>query len=218
MKFAREAWPFVALALLASGGLALLIEHAWPVLVGLALAAFVLWFFRNPARSYDGPVDVVVAAADGVVTEVGTVFDPLVRDGESLRIVTFLSVFNVHVQRAPVEGEVVVATRRAGKKLAAYKPDIDLANESHLTVLRRQEGDLIGVRQIVGLIARRIVPWLRLTQVVERGELLGLIKFGSRVDLILPPTYEILVKKGDKLRCGETPVAMPTDPSTHPTA
>jgi len=124
-------------------------------------------------------------------------------------VVTFLSVFDVHVQRAPTTGEVVASHRRPGEKLAAYRPAAGERNEQHLTVLRRADGTMVGVRQIAGLVARRVVGYLREGNHVERGQLLGVIKFGSRVDLIVPENYEVLVRPGDRVRNGETPMARP---------
>ncbi|MEM6701108.1 MAG: phosphatidylserine decarboxylase [Acidobacteriota bacterium] len=214
MKIAKEAWPFVLPTLVLAAVAAFL--ESWLVsALLLALAVAFLFFFRDPARSWDGPEEIVLAAADGVITAIEPFEDENV-GGEILRIVTFLSVFNVHVQRCPVEGEVVHSSHRSGRKVAAFDREAGEINESHLTVIRRAEGDLIGTRQIVGLIARRIVPYLKPGDRVSRGQHFGVIKFGSRVDLLLPASYEPLVKVGDRIRCGETPVAMPTDPSSHP--
>lgn len=214
MKIAKEAWPFVLPTLALAAVSAFL--GWWIAAVALAvLSLCLLFFFRDPARSWDGPEEIVLSAADGVVTAIENTHDADA-GGDRLRIVTFLSVFNVHVQRCPVEGEVVHSSHRSGRKVAAFDRQAGEINESHLTVLRRAEGDLVGTRQIVGLIARRIVPYLRLGDRVRRGQHFGVIKFGSRVDLLLPPTYEALVRVGDKVRSGETPVAMPTDPSSHP--
>jgi phosphatidylserine decarboxylase len=151
----------------------------------------------------------VVAAADGVVTQVGLVEDAAVGPGQFHRVVTFLSPLDVHVQRTPVAGEVVVERFTAGRKVAAFKPDADRHNENHLTVFRRENGDLVGVRQIAGAVARRVVCYLRQGERVAQGQLMGVIKFGSRVDLIVPPGYRVLVEVGQRLRNGETPVALP---------
>lgn len=188
--------------------LAWLGHPAWAALL-LVVGFLVLLFFRDPPRGYAGDRRVVVAAADGVITQIGTVADDAVGPGEWQRVVTFLSPLDVHVQRAPVDGEVVVERFTSGLKAPAFKPDADLRNENHLTVLRRDGGDLIGVRQIAGAVARRVVCYLRRGERVERGQLMGLIKFGSRVDLILPPGYRVLVAVGQRLRNGETPVAEP---------
>ena len=125
------------------------------------------------------------------------------------RVVTFLSVFDVHVQRSPVAGEVVVSRYTPGRKVAAFRPEAGEVNESHLTVLRDSKGNLFGVKQIAGLLARRVVAYQGVGSQVERGQLIGLIKFGSRVDLLVPSSYRIAVQKGDRLKEGKTPVARP---------
>lgn len=220
MKIAREALPF-AIPLLLAAAAAVVFGVIWLAALTAALLLFVLWFFRDPHRRFDGPPDLVLAPADGTILEVETVQDDVYArigggDGRVLRIVTFLSVFNVHIQRCPTEGTVVGSERKSGKFVAAFRADADEVNEAHLTMLRRDEGDLIGVWQIVGLVARRIVPYLDIGHRVERGEHLGLIKFGSRVDLLLPADYEALVEPGTKVKAGLTPMAMPTDPSSRP--
>ena len=151
----------------------------------------------------------MVAAADGVITQIGLVEDPAIGPGQFQRVVTFLSPLDVHVQRTPVAGEVVVARFTAGRKAPAYKPDADRYNENHLTVVRRDGGDLVGIRQIAGAVARRVVCYLHQGDRVPQGQLMGVIKFGSRVDLILPPTYRVLVEVGQRMRNGETPIAEP---------
>ncbi len=208
MTFAKEAWPFVlpfwALAL----GLAAFRHPAWAT-GAFVLGFLVLLFFRDPTRRFDGPADTVLAPADGVVTRIDTVQDPDLGPGTFHRVVTFLSALDVHVQRAPVDGEVIAARYTAGRKVAAFRPDADLVNEKHLSVLRRPNGDTVGICQIAGLVARRVVCYLRLGDRVARGQHMGLIKFGSRVDLMVPVTYTVLVTKGQRLRNGETPVALP---------
>ncbi len=215
MRVAKEAWPLVLPTLLVSlvaAGLGWLLTAG----VFLLLALLILCFFRDPRRSWEGPEEIVLAAADGRITAIDRIVDPEIGDQEVQRVVTFLSVFNVHVQRCPVEGEVVRSSKRSGRKVAAFDPAAGEVNESHLTVLQRREGELVGVRQIVGLIARRIVPYLGPGDRVARGDHFGVIQFGSRVDLLVPATYEIMVRVGQNVRSGETPMAMPTDPSTNP--
>lgn len=210
MTFAKEAWPFVlpfwALAL----GLAAFRHPAWAAGV-FVLGFLVLLFFRDPARRFEGPAGTVLAPADGVVTRVDMVEDPDLGPGEFHRVVTFLSALDVHVQRAPVDGEVIAARYTPGRKVAAFRPDADQVNEKHLSVLRRPNGDTVGICQIAGLVARRVVCYLRLGDRVARGQHMGLIKFGSRVDLMVPASYTVLVAKGQRLRNGETPVALPPE-------
>jgi phosphatidylserine decarboxylase len=208
MKIAKEAWPFVLPFVFLAG---LLFVLGRPGLAAAALVAglLVLLFFRDPGRAYEGEVGIVLAPADGLVTRVDTLEDPELGPGRYHRIVTFLSVFDVHVQRVPAAGEVLVSRYARGRKVAAFREDAGDVNEKHLTVIRRQNGDVIGVRQIAGLLARRVVCYLKEGDRVHRGQSMGLIKFGSRVDLLVPESYRVLVKKGDRLQNGATPVAEP---------
>ncbi|HVS01762.1 MAG TPA: phosphatidylserine decarboxylase [Thermoanaerobaculia bacterium] len=208
MKFAREAWPFVLPFPLLAG--ALLAAGRRPsAAVSLAAGAAVLLFFRDPERTWEGDEATVLAAADGVVTRLDAVEDPAVGDGRFHRVVTFLSAFDVHVQRVPASGVVVASRFHRGRKIAAFLAHADTVNEAHLTVIERPGGERIGVRQIAGLLARRVVCYLTPGEPVERGQHLGLIKFGSRVDLLVPESFQVLVAPGDRLRNGATPVARP---------
>lgn len=208
MRFAREAAPFVWPLVLSSVVLASLGWRAAGVVV-LALALGTLLFFRIPNRSSDAAAGHVLSAASGKITAVDEIDDPEGADGRVLRIVTFLSVFDVHVQRSPVPGVVAASVFRPGRKMAAFRKDVDRVNESHLTVLQTAGGDRVGVRQIAGLVARRVVPYLGEEDVVARGDLLGVIKFGSRVDVTLPLSYEPRVAPGDRVVEGSTVIAVP---------
>ncbi|TNF77211.1 MAG: phosphatidylserine decarboxylase family protein [Acidobacteria bacterium] len=208
MTFARESLPFVLVPGLLAVALVALGVPGWS-LAAAAVALATLLFFRIPTRSFEGPPEVLVAPANGLVTRVDSVVDELVGQGEMHRVVIFLSVFDVHVQRSPVAGEVVASRHSPGRKVAAFRPDAGEVNESHLTVLRDSRGLLFGVKQIAGLLARRVVAYQGVGSRVERGQLIGLIKFGSRVDLMVPSSYRIEVQKGDRLREGETPIARP---------
>lgn len=208
MTFAREAWPFVLPCWIAAALAAWLGAPLWGAALGV-LGVLVLLFFRDPAARWSGTdPQVVLAPAFGLVTTVDTVEEPGIGPGRFHRVVTFLSVFDVHLQRSPLDAEVVSTTYRPGKYVAAWDAEADRKNAGQLSVMRRANGDLIGVRQVVGLVARRIVCYLRPAQRVARGETIGLIKFGSRVDLLLPVDgYRILVAKGDRVRGGITPMA-----------
>jgi phosphatidylserine decarboxylase len=208
MKFAREGWPFVLPFLFLAGLLFVLGWFGWGA-AALVTGFLVLLFFRDPARRYEGDPGVVLAAADGLITRVDTIEDPEVGPGRFHRVVTFLSVFDVHVQKVPAAGEVVVSQYARGRKVAAYRQDAGDVNERHLSVIRRGNGDRIGVRQIAGLLARRVVCYLKEGDRVNRGQPMGLIKFSSRVDLLVPESYQILVQKGDRVKNGATPMAVP---------
>lgn len=208
MKFAKEGWPFVLPFVFLAGLLFFLGRPGWAV-ASLVVGLLVLLFFRDPKRAYEGEAGVILAPADGLVTRVDTIEDPELGPGRYHRIVTFLSVFDIHVQRVPTAGEVTVSRYARGKKVAAFREDAGDVNEKHLSVIRRGNGDLVGIRQIAGLLARRVVCYLKEGDRVHRGQLMGLIKFGSRVDLLVPESYRVLIKKGDRLKNGATPVAQP---------
>jgi len=208
MKLAKEGWPFVLPFLFLGGLLVVLGWNGWGI-AALVLGFLVLLFFRDPKRVYEGDAGVVLAPADGLVTRVDAIEDPAVGPGRFHHVVTFLSVFDIHVQRVPAAGEVIVSRYRRGRKVAAFRENAGEVNEQHLTVIRRPDGDLIGVRQIAGLLARRVVCYLKEGDRVHRGQSMGLIKFSSRVDLLVPESYTLLVRKGDRLKNGATPVAEP---------
>jgi len=205
MTFAREAWPFVLPAALAA--VALAVMRLWlPAVLVVAVAVLLLGFFRVPRRTSGGDADILLSAADGKVMTVDRIPAPELGEGSFQRVATFLSVFNVHLQRAPTSGRIVLSQYRPGPKLAAFRVAA-ADNESHLTAIRRDDGEVIGIRQIAGLLARRIVCYLQPEQRIDIGQPLGLIKFGSRVDLLIPDTFEILVRPGQRVREGVTPMA-----------
>ncbi len=208
MTFAKEGWPFVLPFVFLAAVLFFLGRPGWGVAL-LVLGVLVLLFFRDPARQYEGEVGMVLAPADGLVTRIDQIEDPELGPGLCHRVVTFLSVFDIHVQRVPAAGEVVASRYAVGRKVAAFREDAGDVNEKHLSVIRRPNGDLVGVRQIAGLLARRVVCYLKAGDQVHRGQSMGLIKFGSRVDLLVPASYRLLVQKGDRLKNGATPVAVP---------
>ncbi len=206
MRIAREALPFV----LPVAALALLMAAIgrWPVALGLALAGATLaLFFRIPRRHAPQDPAAVLAPANGRVLRVEPVEDGQLGAGTWHRIVIFLSVFDVHVQRAPIAGQVIETTFRPGRKVAAFRPEAGEVNESRLVVLRGHDGSLVGVRQIAGLLARRTVTYLTRGSLVARGDLIGVIKFGSRVDLLLPGTFLVTARAGQRVLEGETVVA-----------
>ena len=180
----------------------------WNWSVGLLVVGLlVLLFFRDPRRHFAGTDDVLSAPADGKVLSVDVVEDPAVGPGRFRRVVTFLNVFDVHVQRVPGPGQVVKSELQPGAKVAAYRPDAGVVNEQQVTVLRRDHGDLIGVRQIAGLVARRIKCWARQGERLATGERFGMIRFGSRVDVYLPDGVSPLVVEGQRAVAGETVLA-----------
>lgn len=171
----------------------------------LAVAAFMAAFFRNPERTLPAEPHAVVAPADGKVLAVGEIERP---DGsKALRIGIFLSVFDVHVNRAPVAGEVVALERSGTKFLAAFNPEAETRNVQLAMTLRTAAGSPVEVVQITGLIARRIVCQPRVGEWLERGVRYGLIRFGSRTDVILPLEAQPRVREGERVWGGRTLLA-----------
>lgn len=196
---------FYGLALIAVAILVGVFTGAWIwSALPLLLAAFFLWFFRDPKRQIPQEPGVVVSPADGKVTEVARVSAP---GCGLLRISIFLSVFDVHVNRAPVAGVLREVRYKKGEYLNAMNPASAERNEQNLARLECADGTQVSFVQIAGLLARRIVFKKRVGEVLERGERVGLIKFGSRTDILLPDYAEPLVKPGDRVRGGSSVIA-----------
>jgi phosphatidylserine decarboxylase len=194
--------------LLIAGALVWLTGSWWWAIVPLLLTAFFLWFFRDPERVVPGGSGLVVSPADGVVTSVTAVSTPA---GEKLKLSVFLSVFDVHVNRSPIAGVVRDIHYQKGLYLNALNPDSADKNEQN-TVTVAGDGCEIVFKQIAGLLARRIVFNKRVGDRVERGERVGLIKFGSRVDILLPGNASLAVTKGDRVKGGSSVLATVPQP------
>src|SRR3954469_14812009 len=215
MRIDRAGWPFLAVPLGSAAGLATLDRMtgrrwaglaAWPF---LALSAYLAVFFRDPDRRCDlvpPAVDEVLSPADGVVMVAGEPQPGVAPEGDWQQVSVFLSVVDVHVNRAPYRGEVVESSYRKGSFLAAYGKESAHRNERSELWLR--DGDRTVVfRQIVGVLARRIVPRPGPGQRLATGHRMGLMKFGSRMDVFLPQECAISVTKGQRVRGGETVIA-----------
>jgi phosphatidylserine decarboxylase len=196
---------YYALALVAVGALVAWLTGTWwwaaPLLL---LAAFFLWFFRDPERKVPTGAGLVVSPADGKVTAIGRVST---LEGERVRLSIFLSVFDVHVNRAPVGGVVTSKEYREGVFLNAMNPRSASSNEQNVVEMQSEDGHEVGFSQIAGLLARRIVFTKRVGDRLQRGERVGLIKFGSRVDVFLPRQSELLVRVGQRVKGGASILA-----------
>ena len=201
---APEGWPFIAVAV-ALAGLAFGFGLPWLAALLGAVTAFVVAFFRNPSRGLPGDENTVIAAADGRVLAVDAIEDERGRKG--LRIAIFLSVFDVHVNRAPLAGRVVSLERGGRRFLAAWDPRGERENVRLAMELELADGRRIVVTQITGLIARRIVCHAKVGEWIPRGVRYGLIRFGSRTDVLLPPGSVATVKVGDRVRGGASIIA-----------
>lgn len=204
LPLAKEGYPFI-LAPSAVCLLALALDWPLVAVAALGLAGFFAYFFRDPERQPPGDDQVVVAPADGRVIRVDRVEDEDV--GPAWRVATFMNLFDVHVNRAPAAGTVVMSRHLPGRFLAAFKEEADTSNERQVTLLEVAPGHRLKVIQIAGLVARRIITRVKPGEYLGRGQRLGMICFGSRVDLYLPATCEILTKTGEHLTAGTTPVA-----------
>jgi phosphatidylserine decarboxylase len=172
--------------------------------VPLLLAAFFLWFFRDPERSIPAVQGAIVSPADGKVTDISTIHE----NGETrTRISIFLNVFDVHVNRAPVSGVIEEVRYQKGKFRNAMGADSAESNEQNLVTIRSDAGTVV-MKQIAGLLARRIVFTKKVGDRLERGERVGLIKFGSRTDVIFPGNAEMKVRVGDHVQGGSTLLAI----------
>ncbi len=202
---AREGWTFVAIAIVVA---ALLTGWGWGLLAFVAwlVAAFIVQFFRDPARVIPQEGNAVLSPADGRVVKVESARDPYL-DREALKISVFMNVFNVHSNRIPVDGIVANRWYHAGSFLNASLDKASLENERNALHLRTANGQDVTCVQIAGLIARRILCYVDPGATVKRGERYGFIRFGSRVDVYLDPAARARVAVGDVVAATETILA-----------
>jgi len=197
----KEGYPFIGIFLVIAAVIAFVFHPYWAI-IPLALALFMAFFFRNPNREINMDKSVIVSPADGRVMSITEVDDEFV--GEPAQKVTiFLSVLDVHVNRSPIHGEIKFQEYFVGRFKAAYKTIATFENERHAIGIENDEMKVVVI-QIAGLIARRIVSWVTLGNSLEKGQLYGLIKFGSCTELIVPKRVDILVKAGQHIKGGET--------------
>lgn len=212
MRFAREGYIFIAIAAFASGAFGARAvtrgSGGWwaATVVAVVLTAWVAYFFRDPERIGERGPGVVIAPADGRVVAIETVDEPAFIGGPAVRVSIFMNIFNVHVNRYPVSGTIGYRHYNPGKFLNAADDKASLVNEQ-TTLGIDSDGRRIVVRQIAGLIARRIVTYAAEGDAVIQGERLGLIRFGSRVDVFVPTDAMIAVHVGERTAAGTTVVA-----------
>jgi phosphatidylserine decarboxylase len=196
---AKEGFPFVFGAL---GVFLILVIFPVKFLLFLSLVfgVFCLWFFRDPERSIPPFKDIMVSPADGRIVEV---IETEYEGREVTKISIFMNVFNVHVNRLPLAGKITAVTHKAGKFLAADKPEASYENEQNIIDIETQYGELT-VKQVAGLIARRTVCNAKVGDELPTGERFGIIKFSSRVEVFAPKGFDISIKNGDIVKAGET--------------
>ncbi|MDD4170517.1 MAG: phosphatidylserine decarboxylase family protein [Desulfotomaculaceae bacterium] len=176
-------------------------------IIPAVLFLFVLYFFRNPSRSIPAVDGLVLSPADGVITEINEVFEDKFMKDKSIRVAIFLSILNVHLNRSPLPGEVKYRYYRPGKFIPAFKSHASEFNEKNFIGLECGKFKIM-VCQITGFIARRIKCWADEGKSLAAGEIFGIIKFGSGSEIYLPTGSAIMVKKGDRVRAGETIIGM----------
>ena len=194
----KEGIPFILVP--ATAAIVFAIAQFWVIAAALLLlTGFMLYFFRDPERVVPEDDSLIVSAADGRVTRIES-------NAENKLVSVFLSPLDVHINRSPIAGTITNVTYVKGKKMPATSDSASLVNERNSLVI---EGKHVTVTctQIAGIVARRIVCWFKAGDNLERGQRFGLIKFGSRTDLLMPPDVEIAVKIGDRVRGGETIIA-----------
>ena len=202
---AREGWPFIAAALAVAVIVWAVAGFAWSVPLWL-VAVFVIQFFRDPPRAVPTQPNAVLSPADGRIVKVEKVHDPMT-ERDTLLISVFMNVFNVHSNRAPVDGTVERIQYSAGKFVNADLDKASSENERNAMVLQLANGERIAVVQVAGLIARRILCYAKVGQRLARGERYGFIRFGSRVDVYLPLTARPKVAVGDVVHATTTILA-----------
>lgn len=206
---APEGIPFV----LGGAALTAVLHVAWPrwlpaTLAGFLVTAFVAWFFRDPERTPPKTPGAVISPADGRIVYSGDAGPGRYYDGPAKKVSVFMSVLDVHVNRAPVSGKVLSVRYAPGEFLVASRDKASLVNEQNGVLLETPDGDRVAYVQIAGLVARRVVCRVREGQVLGQGERVGMIRFGSRVDVWMPASARLAVKEGDRVRAGESVVGV----------
>ena len=200
---AKEGLPFVIGAVIVAVFFGVI---GWMVLAffGLVLTAFIAYFFRSPERKIPTRPNAILAPADGKIIHIGEVDEERFLKQRVMKVSIFMSLFDVHVNRAPVSGKVIQRSYRPGKFLTANHDKASVLNEQNAIIVEMENRFQVLVVQIAGLVARRIVCYPKAGDSLERGEIFGLIRFGSRVDLYLPLAVRFYVKVGQSVKGGET--------------
>jgi len=202
LKIIREGFYFAGAALFIALFVGTLL-NPYAAIPFAVLACYCLYFFRNPERKIPVDESLIVSPADGTVQDVVHIDGDEFVKSPCNKVIIFLSVFDVHVNRSPIAGEIKLQKYICGRFRPAYKDSVGFENERHLIGIEN-ENLRVTVTQIAGILARRIVSWVTLDDKLEKGELYGLIRFGSCTEIVVPDNVEVLVKKGDKVRGGET--------------
>ena len=200
---AHEGYPFIVFSLVITIFIAFL-GIGWLAILFVFITFFIVWFFRNPERSFQDEEKGLISPADGKVIKIEDVVVNGTISGRFKKISIFMNVFNVHVNRAPYSGKIETINYHEGKFFSANLDKASLDNERNEVMIRAEDGRSVWMVQIAGLIARRIVCWVNVGTTIKKGERFGLIRFGSRVDVYLPEDSQISVKLRDNVKAGQT--------------
>jgi len=206
----EQRWPIAkeALPFLIPAAFLTLVFGLWGwkilALLGILLTLFIAYFFRNPKRNIPALQNAILSPADGKVIYVGECQEKRYLQEKALKISIFMSIFDVHINRSPVSGKVLKTVYNPGEFFVAHLEKSSLLNEQNAIIMLTEDRFKILVVQIAGLVARRIVCYAKIGDLLKRGEILGLIRFGSRVDLYLPLGVKINVQVGRKVKGGES--------------
>ena len=199
MSVVKEGYPFILVFLLA-GFVCSFIFNPLSVFFYI-LSAFCFFFFRDPDLTINEDKDFILSPCNG------TVMDVLTNENGQTEVRVFMSVFNVHLQRSPISGVVKSVEHKAGKFLKAHLPEAYIENEQNVITIENESGTYV-VKQIAGILARRCVSWVKPGDVIKQGDKIGVIKFSSQVDLLMPTGYDVRVKVGDKVTSGLSILAL----------
>lgn len=202
MVIVKDGYPFIIAAVILTLIVFYFFGFSAAIIPGV-LSVFFIYFFRNPSRSMPYDPNILYSPADGTVMAVEDIFDDEYLNEPATKVTVFLSVFNVHVNRSPIDGEIKYQRYTCGQFVPAYKKSASFENERHAIGLDNGRMRIL-VTQVAGLLARRIVSWVTLGHQMKQGECYGMIKFGSSTELVVPKNVEITVKKGDTVVGGVT--------------
>ncbi|SFL39938.1 phosphatidylserine decarboxylase family protein [Pelosinus propionicus] len=198
----KEGYIFIVILAIITIIVYVTVNPYWSIIPAV-LMGFITFFFRNPKRRIPNDDRLILSPADGKVMSVCEVYDDQFLNQVGLKVTIFLSVFDVHLNRSPIAGEIKFQQYTCGRFRPAYKKTVGCENERHSIGIENDKMKVL-VTQIAGILARRIVSWVTLGSILQKGERYGMIKFASCTEIIVPKTVEIVVKKGDKVKGGET--------------
>ncbi|MBN1363802.1 MAG: phosphatidylserine decarboxylase family protein [Syntrophaceae bacterium] len=201
---AHEGYPFIVFSLIITIFVAFLVEYWWLKSFFALLTVFIVWFFRNPERSFQEEEKLIISPADGRIVKIENVELDGTISGKFKKISIFMNIFNVHVNRAPYQGKIETINYHNGKFFSANLDKASQDNERNEVLISTEDGRIIWTVQIAGLIARRIVCWVSEGMNIRKGERFGIICFGSRVDVYLPEDSKVSVNFKDKVKAGQT--------------